>query len=199
MLHDPRARRARWRSTTRCRSSTRPSKRPSSCRTATSRRGNCPTRRSACWTPPAPAWPSASTPCRPRWRTAAGGSRPWRTRSQIIGREEAVGLDHADPSRRGHAEAPARSTSGSRGWSALEQGEGAGQQDPGHPLQAPLAGQKVDATAAGEGPAQAAPRPNRLSPSSRARTPRPSRLRKSRRAKEPRTPLRPVPPSSRPA
>ena len=35
----------RWRSTTRCASPTRRSSRPSICRTATSRRGNCPTRR----------------------------------------------------------------------------------------------------------------------------------------------------------
>ena len=63
------------RSITACRCSTRRSRRRCGCRTATSRRASCPTRRSACSTPPAPAWPSASTRCRPRSRTAGGASR----------------------------------------------------------------------------------------------------------------------------
>ena len=79
----------RWRSTTGCRCSTRRSRRRSSCRTATSRRASCPTRRSACSTPPAPAWPSASTPTPAEVEDCRKRIEALETELGIIGREKA--------------------------------------------------------------------------------------------------------------
>ena len=74
-----------------------------------SRRGSCPTRRSACSTRRARASPSASTRRRPRSKTAAGASRRSKTELEIIGREEAVGIDVG--ARRTDAAEKARRTS----------------------------------------------------------------------------------------
>ena len=70
------------------------------CRTATSRRGSSPTRRSACSTPPAPASPSPSTPPRPRSRTCAARRQMLEVEQGIIDREEAIGIEVAERGRR---------------------------------------------------------------------------------------------------
>ena len=93
VLHAARRRQRRWRSTTACACSTRRSRPPSSSRTATSRRASCPTRRSACSTPPARASRSASTRSRPRSRTASRRIEALEIEQGIIGREAAVGVE----------------------------------------------------------------------------------------------------------
>ena len=82
------------RSTTGSASSTRRSRRRSSSRTATSPAGSCPTSRSACSTPPAPAWRSARTPSRPPSRTAAARSSTSRSRSASSSARRATGAGH---------------------------------------------------------------------------------------------------------
>ena len=114
---DARRRLDRWRSITACRCSTRRSRRRCGCRTATFRRGSCPTRRSACSTPPAPASRSASTRCRRRSRTAGGASR----RSRPNWRSSAARRPSASTPERA-AQAPRSSSPRSAsGWRELEE------------------------------------------------------------------------------
>ena len=62
-----------WKNTTRFVSSMKPWSKASSCRHATSPDANCPTRPSACWTPPAHELGSANRPLLRRWKIVAAG------------------------------------------------------------------------------------------------------------------------------
>ena len=100
---DARPRRRCWRSTTASASSTRPSRPRSSSRTATSPAASCPTRRSACSTPPAPAWRSASADARRPSRTAA---------AQIEHLDVEIGILERETRRRRDARRAARRADG---------------------------------------------------------------------------------------
>ena len=109
----------------RVQSSTKRSKPRCGCRIATSRRGSCPTRRSACSTPPRPASRSASTPCPPTVEDCRRRIEALETELDIIARETAIGIDAADARDRGRSAALAdgERTPG-RAGSALGRGKG---------------------------------------------------------------------------
>ena len=93
--------------------------RRSSSRTATSRAGSSRTSRSACSTPPAPAWRSARTRSRRPSRTAAAGSTTSRSSSGILDREER----HRRPARRADRRDPAGDSTRPRpGWPRSRRG-----------------------------------------------------------------------------
>ena len=91
IIDDARDHRRCSRSTTASASSTRPSRRRSSSRTATSPAGSSPTSRSACSTRPAPGWRSARTPSRRPSRTAAAEIDHLKVEIGILEREGATG------------------------------------------------------------------------------------------------------------
>ena len=103
---------ARSRSITRSASSTRRSRPPCACRTATSPAASCPTRRSACSTPPARVWPSARRRRPPASRTASAASTRSTREIGILERESAhrhrLTRAHGASSTREKAEVEAR-------------------------------------------------------------------------------------------